>query len=232
MNVHSQAPSSDMPLATDLPQTSQLPRSAEIIEQVKRVFAEKGFDGASMQDLARAAGMSAGNFYRYFPSKEAIITSLCGQDVDQIRTEFEMIMAAPNPMEAFRAALDTHIRQGAEDGALWVQIEAAAARRPELAAHLARTEQTIVDHMLAVFAHLSGRTLAETTKNFTAHARLIILLVQELSVRSAEIGGFRPRELDPALGELVIRTIERTVSEIMGCSGATGDLCKPDAEEG
>ena len=42
-------------------------RSTGILEAARRAFAEKGFDGASMQDIARAAGMSAGNFYRYFP---------------------------------------------------------------------------------------------------------------------------------------------------------------------
>jgi AcrR family transcriptional regulator len=31
-----------------------------------------------MQDLARAAGMSVGNFYRYFPSKAAIVQAMCG----------------------------------------------------------------------------------------------------------------------------------------------------------
>ena len=44
-------------------------RSSAILQSVRSAFAEKGFDGASMQDLARAAGMSAANFYRYFPSK-------------------------------------------------------------------------------------------------------------------------------------------------------------------
>ena len=43
-------------------------RSAMILASVRRAFTEKGFDGASMQDLAREAGMSVGHFYRYFPS--------------------------------------------------------------------------------------------------------------------------------------------------------------------
>ena len=42
-------------------------RTLDILALVRVAFAEKGFDGASMQDLARAAGMSVGNFYRYFP---------------------------------------------------------------------------------------------------------------------------------------------------------------------
>lgn len=36
------------------------------------VFAERGFLGASMADIARAAGVSTGNLYRYFASKEVL----------------------------------------------------------------------------------------------------------------------------------------------------------------
>ena len=62
MNVHfHEAPLADFHLYPDY-------RTESILEGAKRAFAEKGFDGASMQDIARAAGMRAGNFYRYFPS--------------------------------------------------------------------------------------------------------------------------------------------------------------------
>ena len=56
------------------PKTDQ--KVAEILSRLRDTFAEKGFDGASMQDLARAAGMSVGNFYRYFPSKSDIIAQM------------------------------------------------------------------------------------------------------------------------------------------------------------
>ena len=38
--------------------TDSAVRSADLLSRVKGVFAAKGFDGASMQDLARAAGIS------------------------------------------------------------------------------------------------------------------------------------------------------------------------------
>lgn len=58
-------------------------RRAEILEAARVVFADHGCDGASMQDVARAAGVSAGNIYRYFPSKEALIFSVC-EDSEEI----------------------------------------------------------------------------------------------------------------------------------------------------
>src|SRR5689334_6249736 len=48
-------------------------RRAEIVAAARRCFARDGFHQTSMPDIAREAGMSAGAFYRYFPSKEDVI---------------------------------------------------------------------------------------------------------------------------------------------------------------
>ena len=85
-------------------------RTALILESVKRAFAEKGFDGASMQDLARAAGMSAGNFYRYFPSKDAIVSAMIMRDLAEVKADFACLLASPDPAEALFAAFDTVFR--------------------------------------------------------------------------------------------------------------------------
>ena len=82
-------------------------RSVEILDRVRHAFAEKGFDGASMQDLARAAGMSVGNFYRYFPSKAAIVEGLIHRDLSEIEAVFASVMGSPDPLGALRAAAFT-----------------------------------------------------------------------------------------------------------------------------
>ena len=45
-------------------------RRDEILAAAQRCFARSGFHGASMQDICAEAGMSPGNLYRYFPSKD------------------------------------------------------------------------------------------------------------------------------------------------------------------
>src|SRR5262245_17106399 len=52
---------------------AQSDRRAEILAAAQRCFVRSGFHGASMQDICAEAGMSPGNLYRYFPSKEALI---------------------------------------------------------------------------------------------------------------------------------------------------------------
>jgi AcrR family transcriptional regulator len=48
----------------------------EIIEHATRLFAERGFAGTSVQDIADAMGMSRPTLYYYFKSKDELLASL------------------------------------------------------------------------------------------------------------------------------------------------------------
>ena len=47
----------------------QADRRDEILSAAQRCFVRSGFHQASMQEICAEAGMSAGNLYRYFPSR-------------------------------------------------------------------------------------------------------------------------------------------------------------------
>ncbi len=51
-------------------------RRNQILEAALNVFAEKGFKGATNQDIADKAGISPGLIYRYFKSKEDLLFSI------------------------------------------------------------------------------------------------------------------------------------------------------------
>ena len=48
----------------------------QILDGARRVFLSTGFDGASMNEVARAAGVSKGTLYVYFASKEELFAAL------------------------------------------------------------------------------------------------------------------------------------------------------------
>ena len=52
----------------------------QILEGARRVFLADGFDGASMNDVARVAGVSKGTLYVYFPSKQALFEALINEE--------------------------------------------------------------------------------------------------------------------------------------------------------
>jgi AcrR family transcriptional regulator len=52
----------------------------QIMEGARQVFLQDGFDGASIGDIVRAAGVSKGTVYAYFPSKEALFEAMMVED--------------------------------------------------------------------------------------------------------------------------------------------------------
>jgi TetR/AcrR family transcriptional regulator, cholesterol catabolism regulator len=56
-------------------------RAPEIIEAAARLFAQRGFHGATTQDIADVLGIRQASLYYYFPSKEGALELVCLQGV-------------------------------------------------------------------------------------------------------------------------------------------------------
>jgi AcrR family transcriptional regulator len=188
-------------------------RSDEILLQARTAFVEKGFDGASMQDLARAAGMSAGNFYRYFPSKAAIVEALVARDLAEVEEVFQAIAASPDPLGALKMALREPVSQHCEgkDGLLWAEIAAAATRKPEVAAILNRMEDGITRRVAQVMGLAAGLDEAAAIERFGNHACLVFLIMH--GAMTANVARTQPR--DGELTDLVMRTIARVMDDAL-----------------
>jgi AcrR family transcriptional regulator len=61
-----------------------------ILSASTQLFAEKGFIGASISDIAEIVGVSKSSIYHYFPSKEAILHAL----IDSLAQEIEVLVHA------------------------------------------------------------------------------------------------------------------------------------------
>jgi AcrR family transcriptional regulator len=55
----------------------------QVMDGARAAFLNAGFDGASMNDIARAAGVSKGTLYAYFDSKEQLFEALIREDKEQ-----------------------------------------------------------------------------------------------------------------------------------------------------
>src|SRR5512138_927048 len=59
--------------------------SAEaIVAAAGNLFAERGVEATSVEDIARRCGVAKGTFYRYFPSKEALVDALFLPEADAL----------------------------------------------------------------------------------------------------------------------------------------------------
>ena len=111
-------------------------RRRRILESAEHAFVRHGFHATTMQRVAEEAGMSAGNLYRYFPSKEAIVEGLCELDQAEMAVAFAELMAGDRHiLEAMRCALSRHVlAKPPEKARLLVEIWAEAGRNPRVAA--------------------------------------------------------------------------------------------------
>jgi AcrR family transcriptional regulator len=63
------------------------------------VFRERGFDAATMREIAAAAGVAVGAAYYYFDSKDALVMAFYGQAQDEMAPELETILNESRTLE-------------------------------------------------------------------------------------------------------------------------------------
>src|SRR5580704_15627034 len=65
------------------PQTAEdNAKRRQIIDGARKAFLDQGFDAASMNDIARTAGVSKGTLYVYFQNKEQLFQAICSEECE------------------------------------------------------------------------------------------------------------------------------------------------------
>ncbi|MDE1566964.1 TetR/AcrR family transcriptional regulator [Aquabacter sp. P-9] len=76
----------------------------QIVAAADRLFYERGFEATSFADIAQAVGLSRGNFYYHFKTKDEILAAVIAFRLDATRAMLEAWeAAAPLPLERIRS---------------------------------------------------------------------------------------------------------------------------------
>lgn len=115
---------------------------ALLLDAAAKVFARKGFAGASVDDIAETAGFTIGALYANFGSKEALfIELLANQNSLRLNRAANIVSNQDNSLAEVRTTLDQFLVDTADTGidlaALQAEFWLYAIRRPELLEHLA-----------------------------------------------------------------------------------------------
>jgi AcrR family transcriptional regulator len=115
------------------------------------LFAERGFDAVTVDDIAAAAGISQRTFFRYFATKDDVVLHYERRLVDRLVVALAARPAGEGPVTALRNAyLDTSRVTPDERGRV-VQLGRILAATPELraAAHGAHAQNGLLLHEVA-----------------------------------------------------------------------------------
>jgi len=72
-----------------------------LMETAKTVFADKG-SGASLEEIARAAGVGIGTLYRHFPTRDALVSAVYRNETTQLAAAAKSLSETHPPVEALR----------------------------------------------------------------------------------------------------------------------------------
>ncbi len=87
---------SDRPLRADARRNRE-----SVLAAAATAFATDGVD-ASLEDIARAAGVGVGTLYRHFPTREALVLGVYSREVEQLAASARELAADLEPAEALR----------------------------------------------------------------------------------------------------------------------------------
>jgi TetR/AcrR family transcriptional regulator, transcriptional repressor of bet genes len=189
-------------------------RRTQIVDGLRHVLADKGYAGATIPDIARAARLAPGLVHYHFEDKRAVLLALVEDLAARLRVRvLERERHAVNARDRLLAFLDgaAALGPGADHDALacWVGVSAEAVRDravrgvvEDIAAQLVADLQTRVRDAL--------REAGRPTRAARAHAALLWSTIQGSYVVATTTPDVIPRgSMAPALRRLALTLIEQ-----------------------
>lgn len=161
---------------------------AKLLAAAATCFAEKGYAGCSVADIARQAGVAQGAMYVHFKNKEALFIAMIAGEHAQGTEKARQALEVSPFLEGIVGIMESCIRDVGfpVDHRLWTEILAVTAREPAIREAFAASDKA----MRAVFAELLRKAAdaGEIARDldFDAVAVWLYALVDGLIARTAD----------------------------------------------
>lgn len=133
-------------------------RRAQITRALVKVMARRGYDGASVAEIAKAARLTPGLVHYHFASKQEILLAALAELVGRhdARLEARLAEAGGDAGAELAAFIDFHLGRGADADpealACWILLSGEALREPKVRVPFERALQSIAERAAAIIA--------------------------------------------------------------------------------
>src|SRR6188474_3211083 len=196
----------------------QSDRRAEILAAAQRCFVRAGFHGASMQDICAEAGMSPGNLYRYFPSKEALIAGIAERDRAEVAQDFARADLSQGLFAALEGMAHHHFTiRSIEQVKLCTEVMSEARRNPEIARISATFDADVRKWLVVLFNAAAERGDIARDADIEGAVDMLMIIADGVWWRRALDPNFRADALIP-----VFMDVARHLLRGRGATAADG----------
>ena len=108
---------------------------ARLVEAAREVFAVRG-SAATVDEIAKAADVGVGTFYRHFPRRIDLVEAVYREDVEGLATLADELAATHEPWPALVAWLEGFVRYAQAKRTLLTELQEAFEKNPETAVQL------------------------------------------------------------------------------------------------
>lgn len=178
----------------------------QILGAAYQCFARKGFAGTTTADICKAAGMSAGNLFHYYPNKQAIFRAIFETDV-QISARLHEAAASDDPWGGLLEHLERTLDDAADPdaGGFLLAVMMQAQADPALATLLDRNDREQLAGLSALLERAAELGQTDGGVDPNTAARWLAVVLDGVFLRLAGDVSFKPSEQLPALTLLVSR---------------------------
>jgi AcrR family transcriptional regulator len=168
-------------------------KEQEVLDVATEYFLRHGYDGASINEMARSSGISKESIYRYFSSKQQLFEAVIGRELVEYRRSLHRLDVTLRSME-LRAALvmvaEAILAIITTDRTMALRrlIFDEATRSPEVGRHYykigAGQAYTVLESVLETHVHESDFDIPTLARHFAALLCWRMTLERQCAVRS------------------------------------------------
>jgi AcrR family transcriptional regulator len=159
------------------PRTDAVRNRERVLEAAKKVFSQGGSE-ASLEAVAKHAGVGIGTLYRHFPTREALYEAVYRREVDQLVELAGDLAAGTTPVEALRRWMRAGVEFMATKKGMAAALALAAHNSSELVAYSIDRLTRALGHLLQN-AETAGEVRPEVDPEDLLRALVGICYVQD-----------------------------------------------------
>jgi AcrR family transcriptional regulator len=167
----------------------------QIIDTSIRLFRKRGYENTRVEDIVQVLEISQPTFFRYFPSKDAVLREVGRRGFSCIKEHLETELSSDaTTEERLRRMYEGMAREAESDRPLWRAVVLSGAMDPVRSPEIRRPEEIAVSLLREILAE--GQKRGEVTKAFpVAHLAEFMEGLYTTVVRRWAVGLSGPYDL-------------------------------------